>query len=133
MVPKPNAAGAVKEKPVASRSDKVNLAPAPRLTRAQRDHLAAQFREAVPDCEVAMANLQGLLMNFKSNPAAVVPAVPRWVEERSARRERNRAKKETEGEGEGGGWEGEDGRVGRLSRGCEDEWVNKLSDSDSQK
>ena len=89
--------GALKEKPVATRSDKVNLAPAPRLTRAQRDELATQFAEAVPDREMAMANLQGLLMNFKSNPSGVVPEVPRWVEkERSARREREKAKKEPE-------------------------------------
>ena len=89
--------GALKEKPVATRSDKVNLPPAPRLTLAQRDELATQFAEVIPDRELAMANLQGLLMNFKSNPSGVIPEVPRWVEkERSARRERESAKKEAD-------------------------------------
>lgn len=87
--------GVLKEKPVAVRSNKVALPPAPRLTLAQRDELAAQFAAAIPDREFAMANLQGLLMNFKSTPAAVIPEVPQWVEkERNARGEREKAKKE---------------------------------------
>ena len=89
--------GALQEKSVATRSDKVNLPPAPQLTLAQRDELAAQFAAAVPDREFAMANLQGLLMNFKSNPSGVIPEVPRWVEkERNARREREKATKEVD-------------------------------------
>jgi len=76
----------LQEKADATRSDKANLPPAPRLNLAQRDELAAQFAAAIPDREFAMANLQGLLMNFKSNPSAVVPEVPLWVErERNAR------------------------------------------------
>ena len=90
--------GTLHEKPVTTRRNKVNLAPSPTLTLARRDELAAQFATAVPDREFAMANLQGLLMNFKSNPSAVIPEVPRWVErERIAKGEREKAKKEADG------------------------------------
>lgn len=98
--------GTLKEKPVAARSNKVVLSPAPRLTLARRDELAAQFAAAIPDREFAMANLQGLLMNFKSSPSAVIPEVPQWVEkERNARGEREKAKKEAaeKAKTEGGG------------------------------
>jgi hypothetical protein len=88
-----------KEKPAATptRSDKITPPPALRLTRGQCDELAAQFADAVSDREFAMANTQGLLPNFKSNPAGVIPEVPRWVEEeRSARGEREKTKKDAD-------------------------------------
>ncbi len=92
--------GTLHEKPIATprnKYNKVNLPPSPTLTLAQRDELAAQFAAAIPDREFAMANLQGLLMNFKSNPSGVIPEVPRWVEkERIAKGEREKAKKEAD-------------------------------------
>ena len=130
--------GPVQEKTAAARSDKVGLPPAPRLTLAERDGLAAQFAAAVPDREFAMANLQGLLMNYKSNPSGVIPEVPQWVEkERTARREREKAKKETgEGAKEADGKEGEKnknkeglGKPGDLP--AKTNGVNEPSDSES--
>jgi chaperone BCS1 len=86
------------EKPVATRSDEDEdedaLLPE-LLSRTQRDKLAAQFGEAVPDREFAMADLQGLLMRFKSDPSGAVSEAPRWVEkERKDRKEKQ--KKEAE-------------------------------------
>jgi len=119
--------GVLKEKPVAARSDKVNLPPAPRLTLSQRDELATQFAEAIPDREFAMANLQGLLMNYKANPSGVIPEVPRWVEkERNAKRERENAKKEAD----------EKAKVVKqmdLPEPVKTNGINEPSDSESQK
>ena len=91
-------------------------------------------------------NLQGLLMNFKPNPAAVVPAVPRWVEkERSARRERKKAKNETDekararakakAKAKAKAVDGKEKKEGLddLAVPAKTNGVNKLSDLDSQK
>lgn len=63
-----------------------------RLNSAERDALARRFAEAIPDCEFAMASIQGLLLNFKNRPSQVLEEVSAWVDrERSARKERERA------------------------------------------
>lgn len=69
----------------------------PLLSLDERDSLAREFAEAMPDREFAMASIQGLLMNFKSRPAEVIGEIPSWVEkERAARKERELALKEAE-------------------------------------
>lgn len=62
------------------------------LSVSERDALAKQFSEAIPDREFAMSSIQGLLLNYKSRPSQVIQEVPAWVEkERAARRERAQA------------------------------------------
>jgi len=61
------------------------------LTSAERDALAKQFGESIPEKEFAMSSIQGLLLNFKTRPSQVIQEVPVWVEkERTARKERER-------------------------------------------
>lgn len=61
------------------------------LTSAERDALAKQFGELIPEKEFAMSSIQGLLLNFKTRPSQVIREVPKWVErERGARKERER-------------------------------------------
>jgi chaperone BCS1 len=61
------------------------------LTSAERDALAKQFGESIPEKEFAMSSIQGLLLNFKTRPSLVIREVPMWVErERMARKERER-------------------------------------------
>jgi len=59
------------------------LSPAarmPRMTREALNELAEQFAAAMPDGEFSMAQLQGLLMGFKSRPIEAVAEVPLFVQ-----------------------------------------------------
>jgi chaperone BCS1 len=124
--------GALQEKPIATHSNKGDLPSPPRLTLTQRDELAAQFAAAIPDREFAMASLQGLLMNFKSNPSGVIPEVPRWVEkERSAKREREKATKGADEKVEVGEDEKKAGS-GEADSSAKTNGVNCLSDPEDQ-
>jgi len=58
---------------------------APPLTRAQIEHLAAKFSDAVPERELSMASLQGYLMMYKVRPVQAMENIPRWVEEKTGR------------------------------------------------
>ena len=50
------------------------------MTREALNELAEQFAAAMPDAEFSMAQLQGLLMGFKSRPIEAVAEVPLFVQ-----------------------------------------------------
>jgi mitochondrial chaperone BCS1 len=61
------------------------------LTSAERDALAKQFGQSIPEKEFAMSSIQGLLLNFKTRPSQVIQEVSLWIDkERTARKERER-------------------------------------------
>jgi mitochondrial chaperone BCS1 len=84
--------------PTTSTKKSAYVAPTPeKLTLEERDALAKEFAEGIPDGEFAMASIQGLLLNYKNRPSQAIKEIPAWVEkERKARREREQAMKASE-------------------------------------
>lgn len=61
----------------------------PKLTKKQVNRLAKSFAARVPEREFSMASIQGLLMQYKTRPRAVIKAVKGWIEnERRKKAER---------------------------------------------
>ncbi|KAI0927985.1 hypothetical protein AcV7_009314 [Taiwanofungus camphoratus] len=63
--------------------------------------LAAQFADAVPECEFSMASLQGYLMMFKTCPSQAASEVSAWVEKECAERKAQKSGNAATSEGLG--------------------------------
>ncbi len=73
-------------------TEKVSDRPSP-LSGTDVDLLATQFGKAIPNGSYSIADLQCLLLKYKSFPGEALDAVPGWILEKEAEKERERQRK----------------------------------------